>query len=50
MKGKIVKYVAVMAFSVISVVWGIVDGVNATKKFASEINENNNSDNEEMSQ
>lgn len=40
MKGKIIKYVAVMGFSVISVAWGIFDAVKATKKFATEINEN----------
>lgn len=47
MKGKIVKYVAVMAFSVISVIWGVCDGVKATKKFVGELNENNEENDQE---
>lgn len=47
MKGKIVKYVAVMAFSVISVIWGVCDGVKATKKFVGELNENKEENNQE---
>lgn len=41
MKKIVIKYVATMAFAVISIVWGVFDAVKATKKFNEEISEEN---------